>query len=131
MKAAALIFLLMLTRIVAHAQTDPIRGNQFHLTGKIIEKVQLPADCGIIAQATVFKFEVIKLTGMSYPNKNIGIVVCCPEFYGKDYFQKGKSYQLVFSDQNQADFGWLIHNKDLLSKNGLSFEPYAVSVKRE
>ncbi|MFT3705538.1 MAG: hypothetical protein QM802_24425 [Agriterribacter sp.] len=100
------------------------------MTGKIIGKSEMPPHCGIVAFATVIEFEVIELTGMSYANKRIGIIVTCPEFYKDNFFEKEKTYQVVFSDKNQADFEWAIANEALLKKNKLSFKPYAITVKK-
>jgi hypothetical protein len=112
------------------SQSDSIRGNQFYLTGKIAEKVQLTPHCGIIAWGTVIEFEVTELVGINYPRKTIGIIITCPEFYKNDYFEIGKTYQVVFSDRNQADFEWTIPNRDLLKKNNLSFYSYAIEIKK-
>ena len=92
--------------------------------------MQQTPGCGLVAWATVVEFEVIKLTGMNYQNKELGIIFTCPENYSNSFFKKGNTYTVVFSDKNQTGFEWTIPNKDLLKKNGLSFEPYAISVKR-
>ena len=130
MKQAINIFFWLITGITAYGQTDTVRGKQFQLTGRIAGKVQLTPGCGIIAWGTVVEFEIIELSGMTYTKKNIGIIITCPEFYKKGFFEKGKTYQVVFSDKNQANFGWVIPNKDLLKKNGILFDPYAVSIKK-
>jgi hypothetical protein len=113
----------------AYSQTDSVKGNQFHLTGKIKDKIQMTPDCGVVAWGTVIEFEIIDLVGIDYKNKTIGIIVMCPEFYKKNFFQNGKAYQVVFSDRNQADFGYAIPNRELLKKNSLSFDPYVISIK--
>jgi len=115
---------------MACSQREPVRGKQFRLTGVITEKVQLTPHCGVIAWGTVIEFKVIELTGISYDKKSIGIIITCPESYKENFFEPGKTYQIVFSDKNPADFDWLIPNKDLLTKNGLPFDPYAVEVKK-
>src|SRR5215211_2080869 len=127
MKHSFIITFFLIIGLNASSQNDSIRGNKFQLTGKIKTKVQMVPHCGTIAWGTVVDFDIIDLSGISYPNKNIGIIVTCPEFYKEGFFEKGKTYQVIFSDKSQADFGWAIPNKDLLKKNGLSFEPYAVS----
>jgi hypothetical protein len=111
-------------------QTDTIRERQFQLKGRIIGEVELTAGCGFVAFGTVIEFDVIKLQGMRYQNNHIGIIITCPRDYDEGFFEKGKTYQIVFSDKNQANFEWIIVNKDLLKKNGLSFDPYAIEVKK-
>ena len=124
-----IIFSLILSYSI-FAQSDSIRGKQFQLTATIIEKAQLTPHCGTIAWGTVIKFKVTKIVGLNYPKENIGIIITCPEFYKEGFFEMGKQYQVVFSDKNQADFGWVIPNKDLLKINNLAFDPYAVDVKK-
>ena len=130
MKQIFTIVISLIIGLAAYSQTDSISGRQFQLIGRIIEKVQLTPHCGIMAWGTVLEFQVINLVGMNYLSKKIGIIITCPEFYQDNFFQKGKTYQVVFSDQNQAGFEWTIPNKDLLKKYGLPFEPYAISVKK-
>ncbi|UOQ96172.1 hypothetical protein MUN81_13000 [Hymenobacter sp. 5317J-9] len=114
----------------AYCQTGSVRGQQFNLTGKIIEEVQLTPGCGYFAWATVVAFEVLDLTGIDYPSSSIGVIITCPGFYEKNFLEKGKTYQLVCSNENQADFDWVIVNKGLLKKNSFSLEPYAITVKK-
>jgi len=70
------------------------------------------------------------LLSMPYKNRNIGIIVTCPDMYKEGFFKKGKMYEVSFSDTNPADFEWTVGNRNLLKKNGLLFDPYAVSVKK-
>lgn len=112
-------------------QKATVRGKQFLLTGKVAEDVQLTPGCGIIAWGTVIEFEITKLVGMTYTKKVIGLIVTCPGDYKDNFFEKGKTYQAIFSNMNQADFGWLIPNKELLSKNDLPFDPYVVEIKKK
>ncbi len=130
MKQSLLTTFLLIIGLNACSQKDSIRENKLQLTGKIKTKVQMAPHCGTIAWGTVVDFDIIDLSGMSYPKKNIEIIITCPEFYKEKFFERGKTYQVVFSDTNQADFGWAIPNKDLLKKNKLSFDPYAVSIKK-
>ena len=104
MKRGISILLISITGLTTFSQGDSIRGKQFSLKGKIIEKVKLTPDCGIIAWGTVVIFEVIEIVGINYTNKNIGIIITCPELYKANFFKKGKTYQVVFSNENQAQF---------------------------
>jgi len=126
----AFFIAFLLTAFTAFSQEDSIRGNKFHLTGKLKDKIKMPPHCGIIAWATVIEFDVLEISGMNYSNKSIGIIIPCPTIYADNFFEKGKTYSIVFSDNNQADFGWAIVNKDLLKKNGLSYDPYAILVEK-
>ena len=129
MKQTFTIIVSLLCGLFAYGQTDSVRGKQFQLTGKITGQIQLTPHCGTIAWGIVVEFEITNIEGLIYNNKNIGIVITCPEMYAKDFFKNGELYQVMFSDTNQADFGWTIPNKDLLKRNHLSFDPYATTIK--
>ncbi len=130
MKQLLAIMLSLAIGFSAYSQRDSARGEQFQLTGKINNEVQMTPDCGYIAWGTVVQFDVVSISGMAYPNKTIGIIVTCPELYEKGFFVEGKTYKVIFSNKNQANFGWAVPNKDLLKKNGLPYEPYIVSIKK-
>ena len=125
-----ILLVFLIVGLKANSQEASIIGKQFQLIGKISGKVQLTPLCGTIAWGTVIEFEIAELRGISYPNKKIGIIVTCPEFYKDNFFEKGKTYKVIFSDRNQANFEWVIPDKDLLKKNALSFDPYAVSITK-
>lgn len=130
MKLAFTLIIFLLIGYSTYSQKTLIRGHEFLLIGKINNKVNRTPDCGQLAFAIIIEFEVIKIYELPYSNKSIEIIVPCPESYGKDFFVIGKTYKVVFSDQNQANFEWGIFDKDLLKKNKLSFHPYAVSIKK-
>jgi len=130
MKQTIIVALFLIIGLTGYSQADSVSGRQLLLTGKIIEKIQLTPHCGTIAWGTVLEFKVINLVGMTYPGKKIGIIITCPELYKDNFFQKGNTCQVVFSDKNQASFEWTIPNRDILKKYGLSFEPYAISIKK-
>lgn len=125
----ALLILFIAIGLSAYSQADSVRGKQFQLKGKIASAPERTPLCGTIAWASVVNFEIVKIDGMTYGKKNIYIVVTCPEFYKNDFFQVGKTYNVVFSDSNQADFGWTIPNKELLKKNEFLFTPYVISIE--
>lgn len=124
------IAILFFISCKAKSNCDTNRGCQFDLKGKIVEEVALTPGCGVVAWGTVIVFSIDELNGMSYENENIGIIITCPGDYEKNFFVMGKRYKVNFSDKNQASFEWAIANKDRLSKNGLSFDPYAIEVTK-
>lgn len=130
MKHSLVLILSLIITHRAYSQKDSVRGERFQLTGKIKNNVHMTPHCGFIAWGTVIEFEIISISGMTYPNGSIGIIVTCPEFYEKDFFVVGKTYEAIFSNKNQADFGWTIPHEDLLKKNGLTYDPYITSIKK-
>lgn len=116
---------------IGFGQSDTTQGNQFELKGVIVNDVSLTPHCGTIAWGTVIEFEIIQFTDTSYSLDSIGIIAACPEFYGDNFFEVGKEFKLVVVDENQADFGWTIHNESILSKYGLKKKLWLVSVEKD
>ncbi|SRR5258706_11750734 len=101
MKQTFTIIFLLIIGLTAYSQKDSIRGRQFQLTGKLIDTVQMTPLCGYFAFGTVVEFEVMDLVGMIYKNKNIGIIITCPrDLYKEGFFEKGKTYQVVFGHKS-------------------------------
>jgi hypothetical protein len=130
MKLILIIQFCFIVLFTFHCKSDSDQPKQFFLKGKIVDPVQLTPGCGVIAWGTVIEFEVVTLVGINYTNKKIGIIVTCPGDYEDNFFEPGKLYEVVFSDENQADFEWAMFNEELLKVNGLSFDPYAIEVKK-
>lgn len=114
----------------AAAQSDSLRGNQYFLRGTIINKVGLPTACGIIAWATVVELKVIWYSDTAYKQNEVAVIFTCPELYGRDFFKKGKTYDIKVADTNQADFGWSIINPDVLGKYNLKNKLWVITAKR-
>lgn len=112
------------------AQEKAIIGNQLVLTGTIINDVHPSPPCGIIASALVVEFHILDVSNGTLPPGDVGIIVTCPELYGKDFFQTGKTYTITVADENQASFGWSIANKEALDKYNLPKKLYAVEATK-
>ena len=117
--------------IIANRQKDStkIKNEDIRLTGKSVGEIHLMPPCGIFAWATVLEFEVINIIGLTYKNKNIEIIVGCPDMYGDGFFENGKLYQVTFSLSGKSDSSWIIPNRNLLKKNHLMFDPFATAIK--
>lgn len=130
MKTAITALLLTLCTST-YGQADSVRGRQFQLTARMIKKLPFMTYCGVLASASVVEFEIIKLVGISSVSNRIAIIITCPkQYYGENFFRVGRTYHIIFSDKNQADFGWMLTNSEALKNNILPFEPWAVSTKR-
>lgn len=126
----AILIILCLSTTEAFSQTDSVRGQQFELTGKIINEVELTPHCGIIAWGTVIEFEIVKFSKSDYKLTTIGLIFTCPEFYKDNFFQIGQTYNILVADQNQADFGWTIPNQSLLDKYKLDKKLWVIKADR-
>jgi hypothetical protein len=109
------------------AQTDPDRGRQFELKGKLIGKVSLPPDCGIIAWATVIEFEVIEFSDSDYKTTTIPVIFACPEFYKSDFFQVGQVYTVTVGNEKS---GGVIMNESILEKYNLKDRLWAIKAEK-
>jgi hypothetical protein len=128
MKKIFVLLLLAFTAITTNAQETATIGNNFTFKGKLISDVVKSPQCGIIASAIVLEFKVLDDPNNAISGKTIGIVIPCPELYGKDFFQNGEKYTLTVADKNQETFDYLIANEAALEKYNLPNKLYAVEV---
>lgn len=125
-----IITILVLFTATAFAQKDTIRGEQFELTGSIINTVSLPPHCGAVAWGTVVEFKVMKFSDLKYKSDTIAVIFTCPEFYKDNFFQVGQNYRMTVSNENQADFGWSIPNRSILENYHLNSELWVISAEK-
>jgi hypothetical protein len=112
------------------AQGKTVKGHQYALKGKIINRVTLPPGCGIMAWATVVELEIISFSDSSYTDKKIGVIFTCPREYGSSFFKVGNSCDIQVADQNQAAFNWTFNNAAVLKKYKTAYWPYVLEAKK-
>jgi len=127
--ANKLVFLFTIISSLTFAQTKKIQGDEYEMTGKIINTISLPPGCGYVAFGIIIEFEIIDTNFKNYTNNQIPIIITCPEAYGKDFFEKDKTYKLIFSDKKQTDFGWTIPNLGILEKYALKKQFWLITIK--
>ena len=86
------------------------KADKYSFTGKLVKAVPLTPDCGTIAWAIVQKFVVINTTFPNYSNKYVLIIQTCPEFLKKDFFQKGKTYEISVATNSGVTFSYAVIN---------------------
>ena len=111
-------------------QEKSIRGEQFELTGTIINKISSPPHCGTIAWGTVVEFKVLKYSDLKYKADKIAVIFTCPEFYKANFLQVGHTYKLIVANENQADFGWSIPNDSILKKYNLDKRLWVITAEK-
>ncbi len=116
MKKTILILTLVIKSAIGFTQTDSNSGNKFELKGKIINEISLPPGCGYNVWGTVIEFEIITFSKPEYKSDTIGVVFTCPESYGDNFFQVGKTYIINVIENNQSNFNWNIPNESILKK---------------
>lgn len=101
---------------------------QFELTGRLINSPVSP-DCGIIAWAVVAEFETNDLPlKESKLYKSLPVIIGCPELYGKDFFQSGKTYKMVVTTKKETDYA--ISNESVLNNYMLDNRFWLISIKK-
>jgi|GEM_PF-2636395 len=125
---AFLTFLLL--GLVSSAQTDSIPEKTYLLKGKIINEISLPAGCGYIKYGTVIEFEIVKFTDITYSEKEIGVIIRCPDFYENSFFELGKIYEMTVSYEISDSTGWTIPNKKQLEKYNLKSKLWVLNTKK-
>lgn len=111
--------------IQAEAQTN----QPINLKGKIIGNLNIGPYCGIQAFGSVIEFKIITISGLDYSNKNIGIIIRCPEFYGVDFFVVDKIYELQIETEveNAKMFDYIVLNENELKKYNLQKRLWAIN----
>lgn len=122
-KLIAVISIVFLS-ISASAQSDPIM-----FTGKLISTPTAAADCGTMAIAAVYEFEVTMIGDQSYTAANIPVVIKCPELLGVDFFKVGANYKMELFDSNGGT-SYSIINDAVLANYTLSHNYWAGDIVR-
>lgn len=126
-----LVLFISLWILPCKAQTSSI--SEYILEGKQISDLKNIADCGYLKLATVVEFKIINFSDSDYKNKRIGIIIPCIEFYGRDFFKKGKTYILKIKKEKEIDknkeFDYTLQNKQLLNKYINNKKYWATSIK--
>lgn len=130
MKNIFIVVAFLFFEFSAQAQMCPI---QLTLKGKIINKVDLGADCGYLKLASVIEFEIIEFADLNYKQKNVGIVFRCPEFYGDNFFEVGNTYEIKVLKEYDGgrDFDYTIQNPEVLKKYNLPNNYWALNGNAE
>lgn len=100
MKSVILTFLLFGCCFKCFGQQDSATLS-FHIdTLKVqlrLVKVELTPACGTIAFTAAQKFEVLSNRQSFLPKKYVIVMQKCPEFLGKNFFEKGRIYDAVIT----------------------------------
>lgn len=125
MKAFITACLVLMIGCSAFAQ---LQGERFMLTAKLVAAPSTQADCGTMAIAQVYEFEVVMTNIDGYDQANIPVVVSCPELKGVQFFKIGATYKMEIFNEDQD--GYSIINQDILQQYGLGTNYWAGDMKR-
>lgn len=98
MKKFIAIASLLIVSFAGKAQTS----TPYMFTGKLISTPTSQVDCGTMAFAGVYEFEIIMLSDESYTEANIPVIVPCPELFGQGFFKLGATYKMELFDNNSG-----------------------------
>jgi hypothetical protein len=130
-KRQIIVFLsFLLLGTMTSAQKDSIPEKTYLLKGKIINEISLPASCGYIKYGTIIEFEIVKFTDLTYSEKEIGVIIRCPDFYEDNFFEVGKIYEMIVSYEMSDSTSWTIPNKKQLAKYNLKSKLWALNAKK-
>ena len=118
------VFSIVFLSLTASAQSDPIM-----FTGKLISVPTSAADCGTMAIAAVYEFEVTMIGDQNYTAANIPVVVRCPELLGADFFKVGANYKMELFDTNNGT-SYSIINDSVLANYTLAHNYWAGDIVR-
>ena len=119
--------LICFLTLLCFGQEDQINGNQYYLTGIMVNNDYGSPYCGDIAFAKVYEFEILTFSDTTYTQDTIGVIITCPEIY-PIRFEVGKTYKISLSDENQAKFDWLVIEEELLKKYNLPYYLWATEI---
>jgi hypothetical protein len=130
-KKQAIAFLTFLfLGLASSAQTDSIPEKTYLLKGKIINEISLTPDCGYFSFGTVIEFEIAEFSDLTYLKNEIGVIICCPEFYKDNFFEVGKLYEMTVSYEMSYSASWIIPNEMLLEKYNLKSKLWVLNAKK-
>ena len=136
MKCYIVISVFFLFVFVSQAQKKSADSEKHYLKGKIINKVDIGANCGYLKLASIIEFEVIEFSNQAYKQTKIGIIFRCPEFYGEKFFEVGKIYEMKVENEKRLefpkDFDFQVQNINVLEKYKLPINYWTLneSVKK-
>jgi len=120
---AAVTFLL-----IGFSSFSQMEGNRYMFTGKLIATPTSQADCGTLAVAQAYQFEVVMTSIDGYDQTNIPIVVECPDLKGENFFKVGATYKMEIFDADQT--GYSIFNQDVIDQYAIGTNYWAGDIER-
>ena len=128
---ATILILLIFLPLKLSAQAEKLKGEKYHLKGKLIREMDHISACGYFAFAHVIEMEILEFSDSTYSQKSIPVIVTCPDFYSEDFFKVGNIYELNLADENQANFGWTISDGNKLrEKYNLRCDLWVLEMKK-
>ena len=91
----------------------------------------MPPGCGYEACGTVIEFEIIEFTYPNYKSKSIGVIFTCPEAYGDDFFEIGKTYIMSVVENSRTNLSWNIPNESILTKYKMDKKLWVIKVDKK
>jgi hypothetical protein len=111
------LLILLLCPAIALTQAKITEDSIYTVKATLTKTAPLPPYCGTIAWAVVQKFKIISSDMPGYKSRYILVAISCPEFLGKDFFQKNKVYRIELSRKTAIKNS--VHYSDIYKKEDL------------
>jgi hypothetical protein len=105
-----------------------MQGERYMLTAKLINVPSNQADCGNLAVAQAYEFEVIMTDITGLDENTIPEISSCPELKGENFFKVGATYKMEVFDADQN--GYSIFNQDVIDQYNIGVNYWAGDMKR-
>lgn len=117
MRKKILLPLLLTFGLLTEAQTCPV---SLTLKARMIQ-ADLGKACGELKLASVLELEIVEFSDYGYKEKNIAVIIRCPETYneayGSNYFVTNQLYEIMVEKQiadSKSDFEYEVQNAEVL-----------------
>ena len=115
MKSAFNYIILITIFSLSSGITTKSQQDKFSGQVKLIKKSLTP-HCGVIAWASIQKFEVMEGNIPRGIDNIIFIKNLCPEFLGKVFFKENRIYKVVVSKVHPDSLNYIIHKGNVNDK---------------
>ncbi|MFT4602789.1 MAG: hypothetical protein ACI857_002976 [Arenicella sp.] len=120
---SAVAFLLL-----GFSSFSQMEGNRYMLSAKLISTPASQVDCGTLAVAQAYEFEVIMSSIDGLEQTVIPVVISCPELKGENFFKVGANYKMEVFDADQS--GYSIFNQDVIDQYNIGTNYWAGDIDR-
>ncbi len=103
--------------IFQHCNSQSKASETYHLLGKIVHDGVKHVPCGFEAFAYLYVFEIISYSDNKYAARKIAVLIPCPELYGENFFENGKSYKLNVTKTKGSFVGLDIFDQKKVKKS--------------
>jgi len=114
--------------IIGSSVFSQMQGERYMLTAKLISVPSSQADCGTMAVAQAYEFEIVMTDINGLDQNTIPVVISCLELKGENFFKVGATYKMEVFDADQN--GYSIFNQDVIDQYNIGVNYWAGDLER-